>query len=476
MKPALYLTSQAQAIDHAAARYLGIDSFELMQQAALAVFQHIKNDRKVLVVTGPGNNGGDGWVVAELARQNGQHVTLWAVTPQDRLQGDAQKAASQNQADVVTTPPADCDFDVIVDGIFGSGLNKNITGPLAQAIDWINQQSTRVVAIDIPSGLHGDTGQVMGVAVRAKKTVSILTHHPGSFTAAGKDHVGLPVLESLQVPIDQYSHIKPCAHLLDENQLSDLLTQRCHDCHKGRMGHVWVAGGQKGMSGAALLAAHAVLRVGAGAVTTVTNPEHAVWVPLHLPEIMSHGFDHQHISWPNKSPDVLAIGMGMGQNEWGQSLMNHLMEWKVPKVLDADALGLVSKDDLSTHDVITPHPLEAARMCQTDVKTIQENRYEAVRHLADLCGCVVVLKGSGSLICDGQNTFVCPHGSDALATAGSGDVLAGMIAGLMAQGHEALAAAQLAVLWHAITGEKSKDRFCLTASGILQQLPLHLPA
>lgn len=476
MVKALYNKAQTKKIDQQAATFLGIDSYTLMQRAALAVFQNIKQHKKLLVVTGPGNNGGDAWVVAELARKNGQEVSVWALKDPNQLSGDAQTAAQECQVEHTPYCPEQQSFDIIVDGIFGSGLNKTVQNHYAKAIDWINLQPAPVYAIDIPSGLNADTGQIMGHAIKAKCTISILTDSPGLYTLCGKDLCGLIKTEILTVDPKAYQNITVDAHLLHESQLSSLLTKRQHNSHKGQFGHVWVAGGQAGMMGAVQLAAFAVLKSGAGAVTTVTDTVHSVTIPLQHPEIMTHGYDETHPELPNKSPDILAMGMGLGQSSWSKSLYKQLIQMPQAKVVDADALALLKPHHLNEHDVITPHPLEAARLLGCSTQEIQYNRLQAAQQLNRKYQATVVLKGSGTVIADADGCYLCPYGSDALATAGSGDVLAGMIAGLMAQGHDATPAAQLGVLWHAITGEKSQHKLCMTASGILAELHLHLPA
>lgn len=475
MNNKLYNISQAKVIDQLAAENLGINSYELMQVAAQAIFQHVRNYHNILIITGPGNNGGDGWVVAELARQNGQNVTLWSLKPINELKGDARLAADAYTGVVIESAP-EATFDCVVDAIFGSGLNQTITGHYAQAIAWITEQESPVIAVDIPSGLNGDTGQMMGAAVNAKATISILNDSPGLFTLSGKDLCGKITTESLGVDPMCYKNLPVSAELLKESQLTQMIKARQNNSHKGSFGHVWAAGGQAGMMGAVQLAAFAILKSGAGAATAVTDKQHSVTLPLRHPEIMTHGFDELHPELPVKTPDVMAIGMGLGQSTWSKQLFNLLIKINVPKVIDADGLALLQPGHLNSNDVITPHPLEAARLLDCHIQEVQADRLKAAKLLNQKYHAIVVLKGSGTIICNDQNTYICPYGSDALATAGSGDVLSGMIAGLMAQDHHSLQAAQLAVIWHAVTGEKSRQRICFTASGILDELHLHLPA
>ena len=294
----------------------------------------------------------------------------------------------------------------------------------------------------------------------------------------GKDCCGEVVYESLGVPETVYQSIEPDGELLDVDLLQQLQLNRSHNSHKGRFGHVIAAGGQAGMLGAVLLAGRAILKSGAGSVTVVTDSVHADLLPLHAPEIMSRGFDG-NMDTPEvtdvvgeKSTDVLLLGMGLGQSAWSKQLFKSCLNANLPLVADADGLTLLSRAAVlpAQLKVITPHPKEAALLLNSTVAEVQNNRWQAVKLLAQKYQCVVVLKGSGTLICASKQIWCCPYGSANLATAGTGDVLAGLIAGLMAQGYEAATAAQLGVLWHALVGENNRYGLSMTASDLLDTL------
>lgn len=471
---ALYRSQQTKPIDEAAANFLQIDSYTLMQRAALAVYRHIAHYESVLVVTGPGNNGGDGWVMAELARQDHKKVLVWALLKPDALRGDAAKAAADYQGEVVFSVDAiGADFEVVVDAIFGTGLSRAPSGGYAEAIVYINNHPAKVLAVDIPSGLAGDTGVAYKPTVQADKTVAVINLMPGHFTGDGQDCCGELVLECLDVSAHAYAGIKPSAYLLDKAGLADLRRVRKHNSHKGSYGRVLVAGGQHGMLGAVLLSGTAALVSGAGLVQVITTEDQAPTVPLYRPELMALGFQGSENQINIPAVDVLVLGMGLGTSQWSKALWQQLIQANISTVLDADGLNLLAESNRTSDSiaVMTPHPKEAARLLHCEVKDIQADRIKACQTLAKRFQCVVVLKGSGSIISDGSDNFICPFGSADLATAGTGDVLAGMVGSLLAQGFSALQSAQMAVVWHAVTADKLGLGRCLTATDLIQFLP-----
>jgi NAD(P)H-hydrate epimerase len=479
MKP-LYRNNKTKQIDQLAATALGIDSFQLMQRAGEAIFQHLKYFQRLLVVTGPGNNGGDGFVVAELARQNQQDVLVYALCDVAQLKGDALKAAKLYQGEWVNDLP-EFNFDCVLDAIFGTGLTRAVTGRYADTINWINSHkqshhTIQVVSVDVPSGLNGSTGQATGAVVHADQTIAVLAAKTGLFTLAGKEYCGELKVEKLAAPTSVFESIHADALLLKRKSLKAISLKRSHNSHKGSFGHVLTIGGQAGMMGAVLLAGKAVLKSGAGLTTVITDAVHADWLPLQAPELMTMAFDGMQDSLSqqlvDKAADVVLIGMGMGQSQWSKQLYKSALQLALPIVMDADALHLLASAVVvpKSLKVITPHPKEAAALLSVDVEEVQMDRWQTVKKLANKFQCVAVLKGSGTLISDGYQIYCCPFGNANLATAGSGDVLSGMIAGLMAQGFPALQASCLAVLWHAIAGEESQFGLTMTATDLLNSL------
>ena len=475
MKP-LYSNDKTQQIDRLAAESLAINSFELMQLAGAAVFQHVSHYPRLLVITGPGNNGGDGFVIAELARRNNQQVAVLAMRDLEQLKGDARLAADGYQGKVLTAWP-NGDFDCVVDAIFGTGLNQPVRGAYLATIERINSTDKPVLSVDIPSGLNGTTGQIEGTAVVASQTVAILARNTGLYTMDGQACCGDILFEDLGVPTGVYASVEQKARLLDAQALNAIPAARSPNSHKGAFGHVVCVGGQVGMMGAVMLAARAVLKAGAGSATVVTDESHAQWVPLYAPELMSRGYDGLDTQDMNQqlgtdSADVMVMGMGLGSSQWSKHLYKSGTRSQIPLVLDADGLTWLTQSAKPPESlkVITPHPKEAARLLGVDVATIQADRWQAVQQLANRYQCVAVLKGAGTLVSDGETTFCCPYGSANLATAGTGDVLAGMVGGLMAQGFGPLQSAQMAVTWHALAGESSPHGFSMTASDLLETM------
>jgi len=474
----LYSSKQCQQLDRLLAAHLNINSFALMQRAGAAVFQHIQHIPEVLIVAGVGNNAGDGYIIADLIQRNGYHATVWAVHPPDQLSGDALQAAQQyqnNGGSIVFEKPVKT-YQLIVDALFGTGLNRPVSGAFADAVAWINRQPTAVLAIDIPSGLNANTGAIEGTAVRAQQTITMICHKPGLYTANGKDLCGEILLESLadkDIAAEWSAEVTSEISLLHEDILCKKLARTRYASHKGSFGHVLIAGGQTGMPGAVVLAAEAALRSGCGSTTLLSHPDHAAWLPLGCPEAMSQAFDGNPPTLL-KTPQAIAVGMGLGTSDWSQQLLEAALALNKPSVIDAEALAFIQHLTVPDNSVITPHPGEAAKLLDTDVASVQKDRLAACQALSKRFNTVAVLKGSGTIISDGKQQFICPYGSANLATAGSGDVLAGIIAGLLAQGHDALSAAQLGATWHAVTGERSHQGRSLVASDISKQLHLHL--
>jgi NAD(P)H-hydrate epimerase len=355
---------------------------------------------------------------------------------------------------------------VCVDAIFGTGLNRDIDNTnLVRFIELINDCSTRTLSIDIPSGLNADTGSVMGVAVNANVTATFIGRKRGMFTHDGCEYSGQIVFDSLDIPFAYHNNVAPdCygSYEFDEYWWSYLceflLPVRKRSAHKGNFGHVLVVGGDEGYLGAAQMAAEAAMRVGAGLVSVATRKSHAAQLSLVVPEIMSHGVEILDELMPLiKRANVIAIGPGLGQSEWAKLLFARVLESDLPIIIDADALNLLAEEEQSSQNwVITPHPGEAARLLKTDVATIQSDRFQSAKMLHEKYHGAVVLKGAGSIVTDLRgNLYLCNMGNPGMSTGGLGDVLTGVIAGLIAQGPSLIAAediemaTQIGVLMHA---------------------------
>jgi NAD(P)H-hydrate epimerase len=347
--------------------------------------------------------------------------------------------------------------DVYVDAIFGTGLARPVEGLVAQMIRHLNVSGQPVLALDVPSGIDADTGAVLGVAVRAEITVSFIARKRGLATGAAIDHCGTLVLDRLGLPEEAFADAPYDARLLDARRMAVWLPPRSRAAHKGNFGHVLAIGGDAGMGGAIRLCAEAALRVGAGLVSAATRQENIAAINAARPEVMAHATtDAAALTALLDRASVLALGPGLGQSDWGRKLWRAALDSHKPTVVDADALNLLAAQALALppESVITPHPGEAARLLGWDTERVEHDRFAAARELAARYRCVAVLKGAGTLIAHAQGSVVvCPWGNPGMASGGMGDVLTGVIAGLMAQGLNAWRAARLGVALHAQAGD-----------------------
>ncbi len=460
----LYRAEQVRELDRLAIEYYGIAGYSLMTKAGQAVFEQIRirwpRVRSIAVLCGGGNNGGDGYVVARLARLAGLEVELHQLVDPERLQGDARRAYEDAVAAAVSMINYDGQridgFDLIVDAVLGTGLEGEVEGVWREAIEAVNEIGSPVVAVDIPSGLSADSGRVMGAAVRADLTVSFIGLKRGLFTADGPDHCGQLLFSSLEVPAEVYGHLIPAARRIDYRLLQREIPLRKRNSHKGNNGHVLIVGGDHGMGGAVRLAAEAAARCGAGLVSVATREANVAAITAARPELMCHAVEKPaQLRDLLRRANVVAIGPGLGQDQWGRAMLAVILESRLPLVLDADALNLLATDPMR-HDkwVLTPHPGEAARMLGCATAEIQQDRFTAVASLEASYGGVVVLKGCGSLILSGDGEVaLCSDGNPGMACGGMGDLLTGVIAALIAQGIGLRQATRLAVALHAAAGD-----------------------
>jgi hydroxyethylthiazole kinase-like uncharacterized protein yjeF len=415
--------------------------------------------RSACVLCGPGNNGGDGFVVAHELAGRGVSVDCVLIGADVPAAADARAAHARWIAAggrVLRALPDGAHDGVVVDALVGIGLARPLAGTFLDAAAWIGRQR-RVVALDVPSGLDADTGAWVGdiAGVRAGRTVTFIADKPGLHTGAGVDAAGAVTVASLDVP----SAESPLA-LTDADDLAPLAAPRRRDSHKGSFGSVAVVGGGRGMVGAALLAARAALRMGAGRVyvDAVGAPE--LRVDPAQPELMFRaGSDVPTV-------EAVVAGCGLGDDDAARAALQAAMNCGGALVLDADALNRIALDDALRAQVrdrvaptvLTPHPLEAARLLRCTSAEVQRDRIGAAARLAGDFGATVLLKGAGSVIAaaDGR-VRINPTGGPALATAGTGDVLAGMIGALLAQGFDAWSATLAAAWLHGRAGEVAGD-------------------
>ncbi len=491
----LYSVDSIVQLEQIAINQFAIPAYELMKSAGAAVFDVVKTrypqHKKVLVLCGAGNNAGDGYVVAKLGKQAGFDVHVVSLINPESLKNEALLAYNdwlQFGANDETDFSLLDKTDIVIDALLGTGLTREVSAEWAEWITAVNNSANPVISVDIPSGLLADTGVIAGVAIKADVTVSFIGLKQGLFTAQAKDVCGDVVFNDLGLPAEVYSFIECKTRLINSVDYS-LLPEREASSHKGRFGHVLIVGGNTGMPGAVILAARAALRTGAGLVTIITVAQNLQAICSAVPEAMvktcGRGSEDDaaitDLFAQSFVKDVthVAIGMGLGQDDWSLKILQHCIGLNKPMVLDADALNLIAEHDIkiASSSVITPHPGEAARLLSSNTADVQNNRFLAVKKLFDLFAecesCTVILKGSGSLVFDGKMTKVCNLGNAAMAAPGMGDVLSGIVIALMAQNIEIADAAVLAVCLHAsaaesVTGDKTRG---LLASDVIDALP-----
>mgnify|MGYP003665762953 CR=1 FL=1 len=492
MKLPLYTAAQVREMD-AQVIASGIGGFELMQRAGAAAFQLLGRlwppVRHVVVLCGPGNNGGDGYVIADLARRGGWHVEVLQLGDHARLSGSALQAARMARdgglyprtwsAEVFLSV---CDGArtevVIVDAMLGSGARAPLTDEFAAAVDQINRAGLPVLAIDLPTGVNADTGAVETTAVRATATISFIGRKQGLYTGAAPDYAGRLCFDSLMIPksvLQQHPAINPSAYAIDVSLAMQLLPPRRRDAHKGNHGRAVIVGGDLGFGGAALMAAESAARSGAGTVALITRSAHVMPALARQPEIMVHGID----DWGGKQSDsarsllssasVIVIGPGLGASAWSAAVLSEVLmvavQTGIPLVLDADALNLLSRQrnvwhelapqEQRKHWILTPHPGEVSRLLNCSAAIVRADRFAAVRRLQALTGATCLIKGAGTILALSPDSDgvpvpleVCAEGNPGMASGGMGDVLAGLLGGLVAQGVSPTDAVRIGVCVH----------------------------
>lgn len=469
----LYTVAEIRAIEHAAAQRLPEGA--LMQRAgqaganeALDLLPFTIEHASVLVLAGPGNNGGDALETAAHLGHAGAQVTILhfppPAEPSPERVAALQRARSSPAriADVAgaLATVAGTEWTLVVDGLFGIGLARPITGELAQLVEAVNAQACSIVALDVPSGLDADSGAIVatedspGAAVRATHTVTFIGDKPGLHTAEGRDHAGIVIASHLEISRDLFPPARTC--LNDPALFAHSAHRRRHSSHKGSHGSVAVVGGARGMAGAPILAARTALASGAGRVFACFVGE-APAFDAAQPELMCRSAQEYDFE-----SAVLVLGPGMGTSASSAEMLASALHGSSPAVLDADALNLIATSDALRSQlaqrgapcILTPHPLEAARLLGISAAQVQADRLGAARTLAQRLAATVVLKGSGTVIAARDGAVVVnTTGNPALATAGTGDVLSGLCGSLLAQGWPEWEAALAAVWLHGMAAD-----------------------
>jgi hydroxyethylthiazole kinase-like uncharacterized protein yjeF len=435
----IYLTEAIRRMERAA----GVAEPALMERAGAAAAElaaTLAGDKAkdVLVLAGPGNNGGDARIVAE--RLKGKFFRVEVVSEPSQL---SEKS-----------------WGLVVDGLFGIGLARDVAGPHAALVEHANRQRCPVLALDIPSGLHSDSGRVLGCAVRATHTLTFIALKPGLLTLDGPDHCGEIRVDTLG--LDANRLVPASAWVAEPRLFGDLLKPRLRNFHKGMAGSLAVLGGAAGMTGAALLAGRAALKLGAGRVYVGLLDED-LSIDLQNPELMLRHPDDAL----GQDLDALVVGPGLGQGERAETLVGAALASDLPCVVDADALNLISENEDLRHacarrtaeTLLTPHPAEAARLLALKTADVQADRVKAAKILSENLKAHVVLKGAGSvLVARDGHWFINPSGNPGMASAGMGDVLAGILGALLAQRYSGESSLVLGVHLHGAAADELVKR------------------
>ena len=461
---ALYRACDVRELDRHAIETGGIPGIELMERAGLESFRVLLDRwpaaRRVSVVAGPGNNGGDGFVVARLAAREGLSVSVALIGEVARIRGDALAAYRRMLDAAPGLEPGRRlagDPDVIVDALFGTGLTRDVTGAAADAVQGMNDSPAPVLALDVPSGIHSDTGRVLGGAVHAVATVGFIGLKQGLFTREGRECAGEIVYRDLGVPAHVFARVAASARRMAYEDCLGLIAPRRRDAHKGRFGHVLVVGGDHGLAGAARLAGEAAARTGAGLVSVATRPGHVAPIVASRPELMVRGIESPDALDPLLDrASVVAVGPGLGRTEWGTSLLERVVASDRALVIDADAINLLAQGAVAWPGgaaravVYTPHPGEAGRVLGVSAGALESDRFAAARALAEAHPGTWLLKGAGTIVAEpGATPCVCEGGNPGMASGGMGDVLTGVVAALLAQGCGPFDAASAGACVHA---------------------------
>jgi len=476
----LYSSDESKAIDALAIEKLSLAPLELMSRAAKFAFNTMlecwPSLRSVTIFSGKGNNAGDAFLLARLAQDYGIKIQLVMVSDLSTLSGSARAAYDQLELArlEVTSLPAIVSGDLIVDGLLGTGLKGGMKENYAQAITLINASDVPVLSLDVPSGLNASTGAIVDTAVLANVTVTFITGKLGLYLGAGPSSAGEVRTDALGVPpaiTDEFPGVD--LRFFDPSELPELPL----NTYKNRQGHLLIIGGDVGMPGAILMAAEAALRAGAGLVTVATRPEHFNAIASRIPEVMMVDANCSDFAKQVDKYETILIGPGLGRSNWGRGLYEVCMGLKIPTVVDADGLFWMAELGAPGHAdvIISPHAGEAARLVSSNVTQVETDRLQTTKELIRKYSVMGVLKGPGSIIFCEENLVICGHGNPGMATAGMGDVLSGIIAGLAVQRFGSLAESLVhAVLLHSASADQASKivgQRSLIATDVIRFLP-----
>lgn len=485
----LVTAEEMKRCDQTTIEKFGVPSMVLMERAALACTEELTDGsfdlKNVLVVCGSGNNGGDGFAIARLLHLRGIAVSVYfagkeaSCTQETRL----QKNICEKYGVIFVSKLGVGEYTSIVDAMFGVGLSRNIEGSYAEVIGYMNQSKAAILAVDIASGVSADTGKVMGTAVRADKTVTFAFKKIGHVLYPGTEYAGSVSVKDIGITVDGFENQLPKAISYTKRDLQ-LLPPRFAYSNKGTYGKVLVVAGSLNMCGAAFLSAKAAYKTGAGLVQIFTEESNRIMLQTMLPEAILTTYDtcdfrHEQLEEAAEQADVIVFGPGIGKKADKRKMLELLVKLRdKPLLIDADGLNLLadnpqSLDERKRPAVVTPHVGEMSRLCHAEKKDVLDNLFQTACTYASVHGVICVLKDARTIVTDGQEIYVNQSGNSGMAVGGSGDVLTGIIAGLMAQKMPETQAARLGVYLHGLAGDAARDKcgsYAMLATDIIKGL------
>lgn len=478
----IYSNKEAKAIDTHAIQTVGMPSLVLMEKAAMSVVAVLTGretrETRFLAVCGTGNNGGDGIAAARILHEMGYHSAVTVIGQTEHMTEETKKQLEIAIGCHVPVLPLasvkDGMFDVMLDGIFGIGLSRDVGGLYEKVIDDMNASGAKIYALDIPSGIHGGTGAVMNTAVRADGTITFGVNKIGLVLYPGCEYAGEVIVADIGFPEVSVASVQARAYGYEPEDCHVLLPDRPAWSHKGTFGKVLVVAGSDTMSGACYLAAKAAYTAGAGLVRVISTENNRDVLLTALPEILFSTREEiaEGIDWA----DAVVIGPGLGLTGEARELVKYVLENSpVPTVIDGDGIRLCGQltDTLTDNFVLTPHVKEMTYLTGIRVEELKQDILGTTLDTAEQLGCILAQKDARTVVSDGTECYINLSGNNGMATGGSGDVLAGMIGGLLGQGMEPFAAAKLGVYLHGLSGDAVAERkgyYSLMASDLIEGL------
>lgn len=478
----LYTGEQAKAIDTHAIHTMGMPSLVLMERAAMSIaavlMKRETRDAKILAVCGTGNNGGDAVATARILHEQGYYAAITVLGEEDGMTEEMKQQLSLAVNCHVPVLPlssvSDGVFDVMIDGIFGIGLSRDVTGVYESIIKAMNESDARCYAVDIPSGICAGTGRVLNTAVRASATVTFGFNKMGLVLHPGCEYAGEVFITDIGFPKECAASVEARAYFYEKEDLRRM-PERKNRSHKGTYGHVLVIAGSESMCGACFLAAKAAYTAGAGLVRVVSDKANRTALLGALPEILFS--EREELPDVLEWADAIVAGPGIGLTQEAEGMIRCLLKHaSVPTVIDGDAISICSRltDSLPEHFILTPHVKEMTCLTDKSVSELLDEIVPATEEASQKWGCTIVHKDARTVVSNGEQTYINVSGNHGMATGGSGDVLAGLMGGLLAQKMESFEAAKLAVYLHGLAGDvmrEEKTAYCLLASDLLEGIP-----